>query len=163
MSTRTSDLGPLWYDFFGLCFTLVFCLLLIYCFIRGVDDFQSVMETKFAAYMDSTHKDKHRKLRRFVGVTGSLALGVLKVALEEATFWHNAFGLLVFTALLTASFWVGMFMDITLGLKILGFGVAGMAGLFIFRLLLDVVWSVCWAARGMREMSKRFESQYGQQ
>ena len=54
MSTRVVDLGALWYDYFGLSSTLILCVYIAYCIMRGRDDLGFVVATKLVEFMDGS-------------------------------------------------------------------------------------------------------------
>ena len=105
--------------------------------MRAQNDLEFATATKVAAMLDSA-KRRHRvswhvRLLQLIwqSTLGSSAHGFQKRGL----FWRKAPGLFVLAALFAASFWVGMAVDLVLGLKILGFGVAGVVGCYVLWVL----------------------------
>ena len=137
MSTRATELGLLWYDFFGLCFTLGLGLLIIYCFIRAENDLQFTLATKVASYLDEPNPNEHGTTRRLKARLGKMLLYLVD---DQSSFWSWSPFLLVSVALLTASFWVGMVnADTVQGFLVLGYGIAGIAGLYVVALVVAFV------------------------
>ncbi|KAG5757832.1 hypothetical protein H9Q72_014029 [Fusarium xylarioides] len=105
MQTRFKDLGTLLYDFFGVVVLLaaivLFLMILLYL-IAVVNEADSKLRVRSSWYREDVR-------------------GILLLTLN--------IGLLVFGCLVLSSFLVGMFKDVSLGAKILGYGVAAICGI----------------------------------
>ena len=129
MSTRVVDLGVLWYDYFGIASTLIFFVYIIYGIMRGKDDLQQVAATKLAELLDRMGRSSN-----FGRWLANVASNLMSLIAEEAIFpslrrgpfWANVPLLVGLSAMITASFWVGMIIDYQYGLKVLWIGVVSM-------------------------------------
>lgn len=135
MQTRFKDLGPLLYDFFGvvvLLGALVFPLLIFLSVLKIATDHVLVD-------LDREMGPKYKSVRHFLSVSiwfGTTTLGILVLV----------------------SFILGMFRDVVLGAKILGYGLAVFSSPML--LMISLVWVVVflrwlWNVRKSRRQSER--------
>ncbi|KAF5578969.1 hypothetical protein FPANT_9779 [Fusarium pseudoanthophilum] len=111
MQTRFKDLGTLLYDFFGVVVLLAAIVLIIMILLSLV---AAVKELDSKSLRNESYRESLR--------------GKFLVVVNV--------GFFVFGCLVLSSFLVGMFSDVTLGAKILGYGVAAICGLWTVALLL---------------------------
>ena len=128
MNTRVSKLGILWYDYAGLCSILVFCVFVVYQCMRITDLLSVNQAAAIARLLDRLKKTKPRLWALFRSVLLSSVF-----TKSEARIW-STLRFLIYCGLaetFVASFCVGIFKDVDLGLKILGYGTAGWCGLLL--------------------------------
>ena len=136
MGTRAVNLGVLWYDYLGISVLLVFLAYLAYQTLRAWDMGQTrwkrMLAKLWVGKLDAEavrHKPKFKMVRFAVAM---VAMTFNQFGLKPTRGWrayvvcHYALGLTV-----VASFAVGMFHNLTLGLMILGYAVAGWLGALI--------------------------------
>ncbi|ENH71947.1 hypothetical protein FOC1_g10002140 [Fusarium oxysporum f. sp. cubense race 1] len=114
MQTRFKDLGTLLYDFFGVVVLLAAIVLIIMVLLNlmaVVNEVDSKLSLRSSGYRE--------KFRGKVMFTINI-------------------GFFVFGCLVLSSFLVGMFKDVSLGAKILGYGVAAIFGVWISMFLLAI-------------------------
>ena len=134
MGSRAVDLGFLWYDFVGVSLLLMFVVFAIYFLLASrewVRDLAKAYIHIFSQLEAFYHPTLHRNLRAYTRWL-QLMRQAYGIAFHLDT--TRRILLLLFSIMVVSSFWVGMFDDMTLGLKILGFGSA--ASLFLY--FLDV-------------------------
>lgn len=136
MGSRAADLGILWYDYFGICFLLVFVVWLVYQLMRAWDMFKAVQPTKTAQLLD---RIKKKRAFRFLWKAASMVMQFLIMPRWEPLKWTIMRSALNYGFIMTiiSSFWVGMFKDVNLGWRILAFGAAAWAGCLLTLLLLQ--------------------------
>ncbi|CZR45646.1 uncharacterized protein FPRO_15178 [Fusarium proliferatum ET1] len=111
MQTRFKDLGTLLYDFFGVVMLLAAIVLIIMILLNlmtVVNEVDSELSVRSSGYRDN--------------IRGKL-LSMINV------------GFCAFGCLVLSSFLVGMFKDVSLGAKILGYGLTAICGLWMFAFL----------------------------
>ena len=140
MSTRAVDLGPLWYDYFGLCSTLILGVYVAYCVMRGKDDLEYATATKLAAFLDRLNRKGElgkiivKWARLLISRYAQFDAGFQK----RGVFWSYVPELWSLCIVITASFWVGMVTNYPFGLKVLWIGVV--AWLAFWLLVKVVLW-----------------------
>ena len=135
METRAADLGLLWYDYVGLCTLLIFCVFFIYFTLAAFQLFKAqakAYETALTKGVDAlappTSQRMWHKLEWYLKVTEQ----TWKVLLEFDS--RRIFFAILFNISVIVSFWVGMFKDLTLGLRILAYGAAAFGGIYLLDL-----------------------------
>ncbi|CAM1505074.1 Fc.00g107110.m01.CDS01 [Cosmosporella sp. VM-42] len=118
MQSRFRDLGSLLYDFIGTTVILVAIVVLLLGFLSLLAFF----------------KDGESKLNR--------AIAFYRKNLHSVFVWIGTISLALLGALVLCSFLVGMFKDVGLGLKILGYGFAAVAAIACIGLLIPVCFGV---------------------
>lgn len=113
MQTRFKDLGTLLYDFFGVV-VLLAAIVLIIMIMMSLVSVVNELDSKFLR--NRVYREKVRGKVLFTIITGFF----------------------IFGCLMLSSFLVGMFKDVSLGAKILGYGVAAICGVWIVVLLLVI-------------------------
>jgi hypothetical protein len=113
MQTRFKDLGKLLYDFFGVV-VLLAAIVLFIMILLSLMNVLNELDSKFLRIQG--YREKFR---------------------GKVLFTINI-GLFVFGCLVLSSFLVGMFKDVSLGAKILGYGVAAICGVWITVFLLVI-------------------------
>ncbi|EXL75588.1 hypothetical protein FOPG_09436 [Fusarium oxysporum f. sp. conglutinans race 2 54008] len=113
MQTRFKDLGTLLYDFFGVV-VLLAAIVLIIMIMMSLVSVVNELDSKFLR--NRVYREKVRGKVLFTIITGFF----------------------IFGCLMLSSFLVGMFKDVSLGAKILGYGVAAICGIWIVVLLLVI-------------------------
>ncbi|KAG7406669.1 hypothetical protein Forpe1208_v013799 [Fusarium oxysporum f. sp. rapae] len=123
MQTRFKDLGTLLYDFFGVVVLLAAIVLVIMILLNLV---AVVKELDSRFLQNKSYRESFRGKVLFL----------------------VSIGFFLFGGLVLSSFLVGMFKDVSLGARILGYGVAAIFGLWIVALLLVlggiVTWDLCF-------------------
>ncbi|CVL08812.1 uncharacterized protein FMAN_14616 [Fusarium mangiferae] len=119
MQTRFKDLGTLLYDFFGVV-VLLAAIVLIIMILLSLVAVMKELDSKFLR-VESYRESFRGKFLSAVNI-----------------------GFFVFGCLVLTSFLVGMFKDVTLGARILGYGVAAVCGLWIVALFLVLGGIVTW-------------------
>ena len=125
MSTRVSQLQLLWYDYAGLCSLLLFCIFVIYKLMSFKDLLDVSYETASAKYF-AGFKKKEPEAWQFSNVLRT-EFSRLDFSKRQARLFSGV-KLLIncsFGATFVASFWTGMFRDVYLGSRVLGYGVLG--------------------------------------
>ena len=133
IGTRTADLGLIRYDYLRISTLLMFLVFIVYQLMRVSDYIQAAQATTTAKYLDQIKK----RLPPRIWKKASQLVKFLFKGRIQAVEWVIVQHILhySFAILFVASFWVGMFKDIGLGLKILGYGTAAWAGSLILLLL----------------------------
>ena len=136
MQSRAARLGLLWYDYFGICSLLFLILVVVYQLMHLEDIFQVSGATTIGKVLSwAKNKSSYfEQIMRFLlyffekrpRTPLALFIQYSKIPVY-AGFW----------ILVVISFWVGMFSDVGLGLRILGYGSPGFAGLFIMVAFLE--------------------------
>ncbi|KAF5989749.1 hypothetical protein FBULB1_594 [Fusarium bulbicola] len=111
MQTRFKDLGTLLYDFFGVV-VLLAAIVLIIMILSKLMAVVNEVDSKCSARSSGYREDFRGKLLLTINT-----------------------GFFVFGCLVLSSFLVGMFKDVSLGAKILGYGVAAICGVWMIVLL----------------------------
>ena len=139
MTTRTVDLGVVWYDYFGLSFTLISAVFFVYCCMRGQDDLRFAAATKWASWLGRQKRNNEAFWKLASALLNTFVFAAPDQLQRRGPFWQRAPIIGVLCAVLTASFWVGMTVDIWLGLRVLGYSIAGSYALL---LLITLIYQV---------------------
>ncbi|MCJ1383215.1 hypothetical protein MMC17_006328 [Xylographa soralifera] len=136
MNNRAADLGLLWYDYVGVCTMLIFCVFIVYQYMRIKDILKVTQATATAKTLDWLKKKSPYIWSLLKRLVKYVSTSIFSSKVEE-WIWSTLMNLLftAFAATIVASFWVGMFKDVGLGLRIMGFGTAGWVGVLIVLLL----------------------------
>jgi hypothetical protein len=122
MQTRFKDLGTLLYDFFGVV-VLLAAIVLIFVILLSLVAVMKELDSKLLR--NESYRESFR---------GKFLLAV-------------NIGFFVFGCLVLSSFLVGMFKNVTLGARILGYGAAAVCGLWIVAFLLVLGGIMTWNLR----------------
>lgn len=113
MGTRLMDLGLLWYDFFTISVTLAFILVFIHA---SMHIFQWTSEQKPDTWV--------------IFVTGvEFLIWLLSTLTAQALGWYLIIGL---GTVIVTTFWIGVTLDTSLGLQVLGYGAAAIVAIRVW-------------------------------
>ncbi|KAF7508725.1 hypothetical protein GJ744_008972 [Endocarpon pusillum] len=131
MTTRAANLGPLWYDYFGICITIGFIVLTTYRIFRFNQRVWSHPKMiRCLRHVRDEWRDTRKK-------NPSSTTPVLIFNLVSKT---THYMLYVFCAVMTASFLVGMFKNIETGLRTLAYGLPATVFYTVLLLCTLVAW-----------------------
>ncbi|RSL42321.1 hypothetical protein CEP54_015518 [Fusarium duplospermum] len=130
MNVRAADLGPLWYDYFGLALIIMSLVALLYLCIL----LQDTVRTIDWGVIDWGVVDL-----RAIQLLGGAVYG-LKTRIMRSN-WRamKVFIFCCFWAVVVTSFCLGMTRNVTLGLHILGYGTAGFMAIIVPLCFLEIV------------------------
>lgn len=142
MNVRAADLGPLWYDYFGLAIVAMSLVALLYLCLWTWDEVQ-VLE--------------FGTLKNLVGAIRMIFRLVQHIVRSK---WRaaNTFVLYCFGAAIVTSFCIGMARDITLGLHIFGFSAIGFVTVTV---LLHILELLEWVYKYVSAEMKKSTSENG--
>jgi hypothetical protein len=125
MSSKITELGVLWYDYFAISVSMALLMVVAYAGMRGWQADASQRHHRLPLPTDSFVMRVNKHFHLFLGYLYDILLGHIY---EQGllTLLSYFFGLAV-----VASFWVGVVQEMSLGLKILGYATAGFAACLI--------------------------------
>jgi hypothetical protein len=128
MGTRAKDLGLLWYDYVGICALMMLCVFIVYQFMHLLDYIRVARATTTASWLDKVKKQTPRGLWALaVFAIDYVTSGKHRTRKWVVMLWIFNYA---FIGATVASFWIGMWKDVALGLKIWGYAAAGWGACF---------------------------------